>query len=145
MPKTLALCPACGGVNRVPFEAPVGKAPVCGKCKTELPVHDGVNELSATDLAKLIQKSPLPVAVDFWAPWCGPCKVFAPTFKEAAKQFAEKIVFAKVNTEAHPSASTSYGVRGIPTVALFKNGVEKGRQSGAMPLSDFVAWLKQYS
>ena len=137
--QTFSLCPSCKAVNRVPFET--AKTPICGKCKTELLIKDGVNELAASSILILAQKSPLPVVVDFWAPWCGPCLSFAPTFKAAAREMAGRVVFAKINTEAHPLASDTFHVKGIPTLVLFKNGIETTRQSGSMTLPSFMQWL----
>jgi len=102
----------------------------------------GINELSANGLQQLIAKSPLPVVVDFWAPWCGPCKAFAPIFLQAAQQMAGSFVFVKVNTEAHPLAGSTYQIRSIPTLAVFKNSLEKARISGALSLDDLQSWLK---
>jgi len=139
---TYTPCPQCSAINRISLEDATKKEPICGKCKTSLPLHMGINELSANGLQQLIAKSPLPVVVDFWAPWCGPCKAFAPIFLQAAQQMAGSFVFVKVNTEAHPLAGSTYQIRSIPTLAVFKNSLEKARISGALSLDDLQSWLK---
>jgi thioredoxin 2 len=138
---TYAVCGKCNGLNRVAFDFPPGKSPVCGKCKSELTLHHGVSDLSASSLATLISKSPLPVVVDFWAPWCAPCRSFAPTFITAAQQKKGRFVFGKVDTQAHPGAGEKFGVRGIPTSIAFFRGKEVSRTSGALPLDQFMNWL----
>jgi thioredoxin 2 len=105
-------------------------------------LHGAVNELSVAELWVLIEKSIVPVVVDFWAPWCQPCKAFAPVFEQTARSIPGQVVFAKIDTQAHPAAAENYGIRGIPTLILFRNGREITRQSGAMPLSMFTEWLK---
>lgn len=134
-------CAACGRLNRVSWDDSAAKEPICGACKSPLPLHFGVAEVSGNGLATLITKSPVPVVCDFWAPWCGPCKAFAPTFQQAARRMSSRFTFAKLNTEQHQQASGSYGIRGIPTLIVFARGTEKARLSGALPLEDFVAWL----
>ena len=122
---------------------PEGKSAICGKCKSSLPLIDGINQLTVSSLEILSQKSPLPVVVDFWAPWCGPCRGFAPTFIEAARRLKGRVVFGKVDTEANPSAGQKFGIRGIPTLIVFKNGKELSRISGALPVDEFVTWVNQ--
>ena len=141
---TLVVCPKCESMNRVELGRADRSQPVCGSCKTELPIHDGVQELSESTLRVLITKSSRPVVVDFWAPWCGPCKSFAPTYQKAAREVAGKVVLAKLNTETNPSVSSSFLIKGIPTMIVFKNGTEAGRQSGAVPLPALLNYLKQY-
>ncbi|MBC7421251.1 MAG: thioredoxin TrxC [Bdellovibrio sp.] len=140
---TYSICDKCSGLNRVPFNLPDKKSPLCGKCKILLPLHHGINELTVSTLETLSNKSPLPVVVDFWAPWCGPCRSFAPKFIEAASQLKNRIVFGKINTETHPSAGQKFGIKGIPTFILFYHGKEVSRVSGALPLNEFVNWVNQ--
>lgn len=143
MSHTFSPCPSCGKVNRVALSEASSKEPICGHCKTPLSLHFNISEVNGTGLKNLIEKSSLPVVVDFWAPWCGPCKAFAPTFQKAAHEFGEKAVFVKLNTEAHPAAGELYKVRSIPTLAVFSGGQEKQRLSGALPYDDFVGWLSE--
>lgn len=142
--NTLLVCPKCETLNRVALELSENKMPVCGHCKSDLPAPDGVQDLSATALGKLIKSADRPVVVDFWAEWCGPCKAFAPTFKSAARASAGKIIFAKLNTELYQQASQAFQIRSIPTLIVFKNGSEANRQSGATPLPMLTEYLKQF-
>ena len=118
--------------------------PICGQCKTGLPIHDGVQKLSATTLHVLTQKASRPAVVDFWAPCCGPRLAFAPTYQQAARELAGRVVLTKLNTAANPDVSGVYQIRGIPTLAVFVNGAEAGRQSGAMPLPALIDYLKRF-
>ena len=140
---TYTVCQGCSQVNRVSVESPHGKKPVCGNCKAQLDTEDGVSELSASAVRTLSEKSPVPVIVDFWAPWCQPCRVFTPVFKQAARQFAGQFVFAKVDTQANPLAGDYYQIRGVPTLVIFKNGTEVTRLTTAMPFNTFVQWIQR--
>ena len=140
---TYSICKKCSGLNRVAFSFPDGKSPICGKCKISLSLNEGVNELIVSSLETLSQKSPLPVVVDFWAPWCGPCRGFAPAFIEAASRLKSRVVFGKVDTEANPSAGQTFGIRGIPTLIVFYHGKEIGRLSGALSVDELVTWINQ--
>jgi thioredoxin 2 len=122
---------------------PNGKAPICGKCKSVLAIQDGITSLSDSTFSNLIQKSPLPVIVDFWAPWCQPCLAFASTVKNVAMDLAGRYVMTKLDTQANPQSGQRLNVRGIPTVILFKNGAEKDRQSGAISRDMFLNWISR--
>jgi thioredoxin 2 len=142
--NTLVVCPKCEKLNRVSFSLESKGIPICGNCKSELPLHDWVQDLNEATLAKLIRSSDRPVIVDFWAEWCGPCKAFAPTFKSAAHERSSQFIFAKLNTETAKNAASIYQIRGIPTLIVFKSGVEVDRQSGVMPISMFMSYLEKW-
>jgi thioredoxin 2 len=133
------VCPACATTNRVP-DARLHEQPVCGRCGTELMAPKPANLTDAT-LPGFIAHTELPVLVDFWAEWCGPCKMMAPHFANAAAQRAD-VRFAKVDTEACPQASATYAIRSIPTLILFRGGQEVARQAGAMSAGDLARWLQ---
>lgn len=135
------VCPHCGGINRLPGER-LGDAPNCGKCKQ--PLFEGRPlECNAATLPRHIQSNDIPVLVDFWAPWCGPCKMFAPTYAQAAAQLEPKLRLIKVNTEAEQALATQYNIRSIPTLALFRGGREVDRLSGALDLGGLLQWVRQ--
>jgi thioredoxin 2 len=134
------VCPHCHAINRVPaVRLPQG--PHCGQCHQPLFSAHPV-ELSGADFAKHITRNDIPVAVDFWAPWCGPCKMMAPQFIQAAGLMEPQVRFAKVNTEVEQGLGAQYGIRSIPTLVLFKGGREVARQAGAMSAQDIVRWVR---
>lgn len=132
-------CPQCLAVNRVP-DTRVADNPKCGKCASPLLPGQPV-DLTAANFDSFIQKSSLPVVVDFWAGWCGPCKMMAPVFQKLAAEMNTQIRFAKVETEAHPQVSMRLHIRSIPTLILFKQGVEVARTAGAMDAMALKRWL----
>ena len=140
--KTYSICRSCGKTNRVDALKSFESQARCGHCKSDLILKNGMNEVNLSQLRQLISAADIPVVVDLWAPWCGPCVSFAPTFQKLAKEQAGQFVFAKVNTEQHPDASQFLGVRGIPTLVAFQSGQEVKRQAGAMPEAMFREWLR---
>ncbi len=135
------VCPHCGAVNRVPAER-LGEAPKCGRCGHPVLGSQPV-ELGAANFDRFISRNELPVLVDFWAPWCGPCQQFAPVFSRLAGAWATRVRFAKVNTEAEQALAARYGIRSIPTLAVFKGGREIDRVSGALPAQQLEDWLSR--
>ena len=137
--KKQIVCSHCQGVNRVPVQR-LGDTPHCGKCKKDL-ITGKPAELNDATFTKLIAKSDLPVVVDFWADWCGPCKMMAPAYADAANELKTKAVLAKLNTETAQQASARFQIRSIPTMIAFKGSKEVARQSGAMSKEQIVQWV----
>ncbi len=137
----IIMCPNCSGLNRVPDEKLSTQA-VCGKCKGNLFTGQPI-EMTGEQFLRALHKTDQPLVVDFWAPWCGPCKNFAPVFSQAAAQLEPKARFIKINTEVEQAIAGQFNIRSIPTLAVFKAGQEVTRVSGAMDLGGFTQWVNQ--
>ena len=137
------VCPHCNTVNRL-ATAKLGDGAKCGKCKKPLFTAHPI-ELTSTNFQQHIQRSDIPIVVDFWAPWCAPCRMMAPAFEQASTQLEPNIRLAKLNTEQEQHIAAQFGIRSIPTIAIFKGGRELARQPGAMDLSSIIRWVNAYA
>jgi thioredoxin 2 len=131
-------CPSCLAPNRVAV-ARIAEAPKCGKCGAVL-LDGAPTELGEAQFEPFVQRTELPVLVDFWAPWCGPCRSMAPHFERAAEALKGRVRLVKVNTEEAPGLAQRYGIRAIPTLILFRNGAEEKRMSGALDAGALERW-----
>jgi len=135
------VCPHCAGVNRVPADRLAGGGK-CGRCKGPLFLARPL-EIGGGAFHTQLTRSDIPLLVDFWAPWCGPCKMMAPAFEQAARQLEPQVRLLKVNTEEQQALGGQFGIRSIPTMILFSGGREIGRVSGAMDAARIVGWARQ--
>jgi thioredoxin 2 len=136
------VCPQCDAVNRVP-SARLGEGAKCGKCHAPLFVGAPL-ALDEQRFDRHLGRGDLPLVVDFWAPWCGPCRSMAPAFEEAARRLEPGVRLAKVNTEEAQGLAMRFGIRSIPTLAIFRGGREIARTAGAMDLGSLTAWVRQH-
>ena len=137
---TNIICPHCNTVNRIPATR-LGDRPLCGKCKR--PLFTGYPlELNDGNFTQQLARSDIPVVVDFWAAWCGPCKMMAPAFAAAAGKLEPTVRLAKLNTETEQTIGAQLGIRSIPTMIIFSKGREVARQSGAMAEHDIIRWVQ---
>jgi thioredoxin 2 len=135
-------CPHCHKINRIPKKEHYTKAN-CGHCKHSL-LDTKPRDVDAQAFSQYVGGSDLPVVVDFWAEWCGPCKMMAPAFEQAAASMPLKAQFIKLNTETQPQIAAQYGIRSIPTTIVFKNGREVDRISGALPAPQLQEWIARH-
>jgi thioredoxin 2 len=144
MPEpVIVVCPHCHAPNRVPAER-LTDGGTCGKCKARLFSGEPM-ELGAANFDSHVSRSGIPVLVDFWAPWCGPCRTMAPAFAQAAQQLEPEFRLAKVNTEEEQQLAARFGIRSIPTLALFRDGHEVARQAGAMDAGSLMRWARSHA
>ena len=142
-------CPACGATNRVPEDRLArGLRPICGRCKRPLPVAPSAADgtpLTVTDatFAAEVERSPLPVMVDMWAAWCGPCRMLEPVVEELAEELAGRVRVAKLNVDVNPATASRFGVRSIPTLLVLKDGREVDRMVGVLPKADIARRLER--
>lgn len=134
-------CHECGRINRVTEKADASHAPHCGHCKADLDTSGLPQNVNAKELRKAIKHSPIPVLLDIWAPWCGPCRMVAPVLEEIGKERRGELMILKLNSDENQEMSGRLKVSGIPTMIVFKSGKESARQAGAMNKSGLNSWL----
>lgn len=141
MTERLVTCPSCGTRNRVPVTQP-GQKPVCGKCRAPLATGSSPLEITDTSFSIEVEKSPMPVLLDLWADWCGPCHMLAPTIDQISAEMAGRVKVAKLNIDENPGTANRFGVRSIPTLLVLKGGKEVDRLVGVQPKQEILRRLE---
>jgi len=137
------VCPSCGKVNKIPKKESYAKAN-CGHCKASM-LNQKPIDVSKEELLHVLVNSEIPVLVDFWAPWCGPCVQMSPAYEEASKELSLQVQFLKVNTEQNQALGALYGIEAIPTLLMFRDNKEIGTNAGALSKEELVRWAKRFT
>jgi thioredoxin 2 len=139
--ETILRCRNCGTKNRIKLDK-LSSFPICGRCKGQIEVPSSPVNIGEKDLNREVLRETLPTAVDFWAPWCGPCRMMGPILDDIARSYTGRIKVVKINSDENPGISTKYGIQGIPTLILFRDGKEVDRLVGAAPKEHILRFLR---